>query len=134
MVMMVLYWCFYMIMQHVMNMQALILRGEWTNVAIFSICFQSLGFRDHIVWSFERQSGFEDWNLLGSFMEKMFKEMTCVFYATFRFLCEKLGQFFKKQQTHFRKPISVEERVAMSLARLGTGDRLRMVGEVYGVA
>jgi hypothetical protein len=42
-VMMVLYWCFYMITQHVMNMQALILQGEWTNVAIFSICLQSLG-------------------------------------------------------------------------------------------
>jgi hypothetical protein len=39
-----------------------------------------------------------------------------------------------KQQTHFIRPISVEERVAMSLARLGIVDGLRMVGEVYGVA
>jgi hypothetical protein len=133
-VMMVLYWCFYMIMQHVMNMQALILQGEWTNVAIFSICLQSLGFRDHIVWSFERQSGFVDRYLLGSFTEKMFKERTHVSHANFMFLCKKLGPFLKKEQTHFRRPISVEERVAMSLARLGTGDGLRMVGEVYGVA
>jgi hypothetical protein len=133
-VMMVLYWCFYMITQHVMNMQALILQGEWTNVAIFSICLQSLGFRDQTVWSFERQSGFVDRYLLGSFTEKMFKKRTCISHATFRFSCEKLGPFLKKQQTRFRRPISIEERVAMSLARLGTGDGLRMVGEVYGVA
>jgi hypothetical protein len=72
--------------------------------------------------------------LLGSFTEKMFKERTCVSHATFRFLYEKLGPFLQKQQTHFRRPIFVEERVAMSLARLGTGDGLRMVGEVYRIA
>jgi len=32
-----------------------------------------------------------------------------------------------------RKPISVKERVAMSLARLGTEEGLCMVGEVYGI-
>jgi hypothetical protein len=30
-------------------MQALILQGEWKNVAIFSICLQSLKFRDHTI-------------------------------------------------------------------------------------
>jgi hypothetical protein len=81
MVTMVLYWCFYMIKQHVMNMQALILQGEWTNVAIFSICLQSLGFRYHTIWIFERQSGFVDRYLLGYFTEKMFKERTRVSHA-----------------------------------------------------
>ena len=33
-----------------------------------------------------------------------------------------------------RKTISVESRVAMSLQRLGTGNTLCIVGEVYGVA
>jgi hypothetical protein len=103
-------------------LQALILQGEWTNVAIFSICLQSLGFRERTVWSFERQFGFVDQYLLDSFTEKMFKKMTRVSHATFIFLCKKLGPFFKKQHTNFRRPIFVEERVAMSLARLGTGD------------
>ena len=94
--MMVLYRCFYMITQHVMNMHALILQGEWTNVAIFSICLQSLGFRDRTICCFERQSGFVDRYLLGSFTKKMFKERIHVSYATFRFLCEKLGPFLKK--------------------------------------
>ena len=64
----------------------------------------------------------------------MFKERTCISHVAFRFLCEKLGSFLKNQQTHFRRPIFVEERVAMSLARLGTWDGLRMVGEIYKVA
>ena len=90
--------------------------------------------RERIVWNFERPSGFVDRYLLGLFTEKMFKERTRVSHATFRFLCEKLGSFFKKKHTNFRRPISVEERVAMSLARLGIGDGMRMVGEVYWVA
>ena len=42
-VMMVLYWCFYMITQYVNYIQTLIFQGEWTNIAIFSICLWSLG-------------------------------------------------------------------------------------------
>jgi hypothetical protein len=103
MVMMVLYWCFYMITQHVMNMQALILQGEWTNVTIFSICLQSLGFRDCIVWSFERQSGFVDQYLLGSYIKKLFKERIGVLYATFRFLYEKLSPFFENIRNSFER-------------------------------
>jgi hypothetical protein len=61
------------------------------------------------------------------------KERTHVSHAIFRSLYEKLGPFLKKQQTQFRRPIFVEEKVAMSLARLGTGDGLHMVGEVYGI-
>jgi hypothetical protein len=76
-----------MITQHILNMKTLILQGEWTNVAIFSICLQNLGFRDRTIWSFERQSGFLDRYLLGSITEKMFKKMAHVSHATFRFLC-----------------------------------------------
>jgi hypothetical protein len=31
------------------------------------------------------------------------------------------------------RPISIEERVAISLARLGTGNGLYMVGKMYGI-
>ena len=93
-VIMVLYSCFYMIMQHINNMQALILQGEWMNIAIFSICLQSWGFRNQNIWSSKRQYDFIDRYLLGSFTEKMFKEMTRVSHATFKFLCKKLGPIF----------------------------------------
>ena len=86
-------------------MQALILQGEWLNVAIFSICLQSLGFRNRTIWNSERQSGFVDWYLLDSFTMKMFKEWTRVSHVTFKILCEKLGPFFKNQHTYLRRPI-----------------------------
>ena len=55
-----------------------------------------------------------------SFTKKMFKDKTRVSHATFRFLYKTLGPFLKKQHTHLRRTIFVEERVAMSFARLGT--------------
>ena len=73
------------------------------NVAIYSICLQSLGFRDRSMWSFERQSSFVDQYLLRSFTEKMFKERTRVLHSTFMFLCEKLGSFFLKTTYSFDK-------------------------------
>jgi hypothetical protein len=63
----------------------------------------------------------------------MFKERIHDSHSTFRILCDKLGLFLKKQQTHYKRLFSVEKRVTMSLARLGTGDMLCMVEEVIGV-
>lgn len=59
-------------------------------------------------------------------MEKILKEMTCILYATFRFLCEKLNPFF-----NLRRLIYVEKSVAMSIVRFGTRDGLCMVGKIY---
>ena len=41
---------------------------------------------------------------------------------------------FAEKNTHMRETISVESRIAMSLQRLGTGNTLYTVGEVYGMA
>jgi hypothetical protein len=89
---------------------------------------------EHSIWSHARQVGFMDRFLLGSFIERMFKQRTRVNYGTFRFLCEKLGPFLKKKDTCTRATISVETRIAVSLCRLGTGNGLLLVGEVYGIA
>ncbi|KAG0560309.1 hypothetical protein KC19_10G170800 [Ceratodon purpureus] len=99
---MVIYWCLYMIMQHVINMQALVVQVEWTNVAIVIACFQGLGMRDRTLSRYERPVGFTARFLLRSYTENMFKERTRVSHATFRFLCEKLGPFLKKQHTRMR--------------------------------
>ena len=37
-----LYWCLYMIVQHVLDMQALALDREWENALILSICFDNM--------------------------------------------------------------------------------------------
>jgi hypothetical protein len=52
--------------------------------------------------------------LLDSFTERMFKQRTRVSHGTFRFLCEKLGPFLEKKDTHMRAAISVETRIAVS--------------------
>ena len=50
------------------------------------------------------------------------------------FIVRKLGPIFKKQHTRFRRPIFVEEKIAMFLARLGTKYGLCMVVEIHRVA
>ena len=37
-----LYWCLHMIVQHVLDMQALALNGGWEDAMIFSTCFESM--------------------------------------------------------------------------------------------
>ena len=59
----------------------------------------------------------------------MFKQRSHVCHNTFKFLCERLGPY-----TRMRETILVESIIAMSLQRLGTGNTLCNVGEVYGVA
>ena len=44
-----LYWCLHMIMQHVLDMQALALNGKWENALIWSICFEGMKMCDHNV-------------------------------------------------------------------------------------
>ena len=77
--------------------------------------------------------GFVDQLLLGLWMEKEFRKRTRVTYTTFRFLCEKLGLYLKKKDTRFRIMVSVQERIAMSLHRLASGDGLQTIGNLYGV-
>jgi hypothetical protein len=129
-----LYMCLYMIVQHVVNMQSLILKGEWEKFAIFSILWESMGREERSIWSHARQVGFMDRFLLDSFIERMFKQRTRVNHGTFRFLYEKLGPFLKKKDTRMRATISVETRIAVSLCKLGIGNGLLLVGEVYGIA
>jgi hypothetical protein len=109
-------------------MQTLTLNGEWETTMILNICFDAMSWTDCSMWSYEKQISFIDIFLLGSFIERMFKQRTCVSHATFFFWCEKLGPYL-----HMREIIFVESKVAMSLQRLGIGNTLCSVGETYGV-
>ena len=60
-----LYWCLHMIVQHMLDMQALALNGGWKNAFIFSICFKSTKMSDHSVWAFGKNVGFTNILLLG---------------------------------------------------------------------
>ena len=70
----VLYWCLHMIVQHVLDMQALALIGAWENVLIFSLFFESMTMNDHSVWAFERNVGYNNRILLDFFIEAISME------------------------------------------------------------
>ena len=59
-----------MIVWYVLDMQALALNEQWENALILSICFESMKMSNRSVWAWERNVGFTDRLLLGSFMEK----------------------------------------------------------------
>ena len=72
-----------MIMQHVLEMQALAHYGEQKSILIFNICFDSMNMSNY------RSLSFIDRLLLGSFTEKWFKQGTHVCHNKFKFLCGK---------------------------------------------
>jgi membrane protease subunit (stomatin/prohibitin family) len=63
----------------------------------------------------------------------MFKKRIKVFHSTFSYFCEKLGSYLRKQHISIINPTSMEDRVAMSLIWLGSGNGLQLVGDLFGV-
>ena len=54
-------------------------------------------------------------------------------YNIFKILCERLGSYLIKEDTHFRGIVLMQERVAMSLHWLDSGDELQSINNLYGV-
>jgi hypothetical protein len=54
-------------------------------------------------------------------------------FCTFEFLCQKFSASLQRKHTHFILAIPLETRVVVALARIGSGNSLQMVGEVYGI-
>lgn len=69
--------------------------------------------------------------LLGLWTKNIFMEQTRVKYITFKFLCERLGTYLKKDDIYFRVIIQVQERVGMPLHRLGNGYGLQNIRDSY---
>jgi len=129
-----MYWCCYMLIQHILSMQALMMGFELQNSALVVVLCELWNIRERGVWSIQRQEGFFDRHLMDSYTKLMFKRRTRVSHRTFHFLCVELGPFLKKNDTKFRNAISVEKRIAISLIRLGSGNGLQIVGDLFGVA
>ena len=96
-----LYWYFHMIVQHVLDMQALARNEEWENALIFSICFEST-----------KMIGCSVWALRG-------KKRLHVPHNAFKFFLKGLGPHLHKNVTRMRKTTSIESRIAMLLWRMG---------------
>ena len=131
-----LHWLYigvHMIVQHVLDMQALALNEEWENTLILSICFESMKMRDRNVWVLERNVGFTSRLLLDSSRKRCSSKDFVYVIIHYGFSCEKFGPYMQRKNTHTRETILIESRVVMSLQRLETGYTLCIIREVYGV-
>ena len=54
--------------------------------------------------------------------------------STFMYICREITPEIKKEDTKFRKAISVEKRVAITMWRLATGSDYQTIGHLFGVA
>ena len=82
-VILAMYWCYYMLIQHVLSMQALMMGFELQNSAVVVVLCDLWNTRERGVWSIERHDGFFDRHLMGSYTKLMFKERTRVSHSTF---------------------------------------------------
>ena len=73
-----------------------------TELAILSLIYESMRYRERNIWSQEGMYGFVNCLFLGLQMEKKFKKQTRVKYFTFIFLCKRLGPCLKKDGTCFK--------------------------------
>ena len=66
-------------------------------------------------------------------MDTLWKVHFRVTRPTFNALCDLVRGDLQKQHTRMRSPVSVEERVAVALWRLATGDSFKSCGLQFGI-
>eukprot|EP00794_Sanderia_malayensis_P002226 gene2226-2535_t len=53
---------------------------------------------------------------------------------TFDFLCKELNEYLQKQDTKFRKAITVRKRCGVAIWRLATNSDYRTIGHIFGIS
>ena len=108
---------------------------QWNDVICASmiLVFACGLLNERRVWSFFKpnnsywERAHPHWN------DRMWIEHLRMRKETFNFICNELRNGIRKKNTRFRRPISVEARVAMALWRLATGIDYRPIGQLFGV-
>ena len=95
-----------MIVKHVHDMQALVLNKEWKNALILSTCFEGMTISDCSVWTSESNVGFIINILLYSWLEKMFKQRTCIWHNSFKVFLEVRSTFAEEEYTYEKNNFS----------------------------
>ena len=54
-------------------------------------------------------------------------------HETFDILCGELRPYLERENTHFRRPVSVETRVAVTIWRLATNVEYRTIAQLFGL-
>ena len=90
--------------------------------------------RERLIWCKERSKHFWNQTVKVVFKTNDWYENFRMRKETFEYLCNKLRTYVSKQQTKMRQPISVEERVAVTLWYLSTGSEFRTVAWLFGIS
>ena len=104
------------------------------NAAIMMMAYFLFGSNERVVWKFDRPTGYVSQFLLGSYSARMFQDRLRVSRPTFTYLCHLLGPFLSKKDTKFRTCIPLEVQIAITLHRLGSGDALHTLADLYGIS
>ena len=90
--------------------------------------------RDRRLWCKERSNHFWARTVQYVFKGSDWLENFRMSKETFDYLCNKLRDYIGKKSTNMRRPISVEERVAVTLWFLSTGSGFRSVAWLFGIS
>ena len=78
---------------------------------------------------FEKMTARKDEPIFQELWKNEFRMLT----STFDFIVNLVEADMKKEDTYFRKTISIQKRVACALWRLSTGNLYRFISKVFGV-
>ena len=90
--------------------------------------------RERLIWCKERSKHFWNWTVKYVFKTNDWCENFRMRKETFEFLCNRLRNYITKQCTNMSQPISVEERVAVTLWYLSAGSGFRTVAWLFGIS
>ena len=86
------------------------------------------------VWTFDRSKKWWDHIVMSTFTPRDWMENFRVSHDTFLYICSQLEQSIIKFNTRFRRAISVQQRVAITLWVLATTSEYRTIAQLFGVA
>ncbi|XP_003389375.1 PREDICTED: protein ANTAGONIST OF LIKE HETEROCHROMATIN PROTEIN 1-like [Amphimedon queenslandica] len=90
--------------------------------------------RPRSIWCVERSQHWWDYVVMSTFKNKDWLENFRLSKSTFMHLCDQLRPYIQHQDTRFRKCISVERRVGITLWCPATCGEYRSIGHLFGVA
>ncbi|CAI8611027.1 unnamed protein product [Vicia faba] len=85
------------------------------------------------VWVKNRSKDWWQWCSSPEFPEEEFRRFFRMSKSTFEFICGELDSAVTKKNTMLRDAIPVQQRVAVCIWRLATGDPLRLVSKRFGL-
>ena len=104
-------------------------RGNFYRFILHRVSSACVSRRMH--WSKRRNQSFLE-NIAGNWSDKEWKQNFRISRSTFQFLCQQLKPYLQRQHV-VRKPLTVEQRLAICLWRLGTNIEYRTISHLFGV-